>query len=465
MELIISKNAKQNYLTKIVDIDAFHPHPDKEVNKLKCTYVDGYNIIVGIDSEPGKYAYFPTSSQINPDLLRFANLYRHGSLNSDPNQTGMFEDNGRVKAIRLRGCVSEGFLLPVNVLKDWILDSVNIDISDLLIANTEFDTFVHNGKNFWISKKYVIKSGNVCTKGNNIKKFHGDSRVIDSQFHKHYDTIIYRKEPNAICPEDIIHISSKWDGTSQISAFVLCNTKLNLKQKIAKWLTGYEFNQYDYLVSSRNVVLNADFESKAFYGAGDYSSRMAAHEIIKPHLTKGMTVYYEIVGYTNEGKPWIKRGGKDMDYGCVPSTTEYIEGKNYKIYIYRITLTNVDGVVHEFSPLEVQTWCKNHDLRACEQFYYGPAGDLYPDLYQTINSEDRLYVEDWNMQFIEHLANDKNFYMEEYSPDCVNKVPHEGIVLKKDDMVSRAWKLKTFMHLNSEQADLDKGESNIEDES
>ena len=84
MELIISKNAKQNYLTKIVDIDAFHPHPDKEVNKLKCTYVDGYNIIVGIDSEPGKYAYFPTSSQVNPDLLRFANLYRHGSLNADP---------------------------------------------------------------------------------------------------------------------------------------------------------------------------------------------------------------------------------------------------------------------------------------------------------------------------------------------------------------------------------------------
>lgn len=465
MKLTISKQANVNYLAKIVELTTFHNHPNPEVTKLKCTYVDGYNIIVGIDSEPGKYVYFPTSSQVNPDLLRFANLYRHGSLNADPNQTGMFEDNGRVKAIKLKGCTSEGFLLPADVLKNWILDSINIDISDLLIPNTEFDIFEHNGKDFWVNKKYVVPVKSYHTHGSSIKKFHGDNRVIDTQFHKHYDTIIYRKDPNAISPDDIIHISSKWDGTSQISAFVLCKTKLNFKQKIAKWLTGYEFNQYDYLISSRNVVLNAEFESKAYYGTGDYSSRMAAHEVIKPHLVKGMTVYYEIVGYTNEGKAWMKRGGKDMDYGCTPSTTEYIEGVNYKIYIYRITLTNVDGIVHEFSPLEVQTWCKNHNLRACEQFYYGPAGDLYPDLYQTINSEDRLYVENWNMQFIEHLANDKDFYMEEYSPDCVNKVPHEGIVLKKDDMVSRAWKLKTFLHLKGEQTDLDNGESNIEDES
>lgn len=464
MKLTISKQANINYLAKIVELTTFHNHPNPEVTKLKCTYVDGYNIIVGIDSEPGKYIYFPTSSQVNPDLLRFANLYRHGSLNADPNQTGMFEDNGRVKAIKLKGCISEGFLLPVDVLKNWILDSINIDISDLFIPNTEFDIFEHNGKDFWIAKKYVVKTQNTYTKGSNIKKFHNDSRIIDSQFHKHYDTIIYRRDPYAICQDDIIHISSKWDGTSAISAYVLCKQKLNVFQKLIKFFTKLDFNKYDYLVSSRNVILNDDFDKKAYYGKGDYSSRMAAHEVIKPHLIKGQTVYYEIVGYTNEGKPWMKRGGKDMDYGCVPSTDEYIEGVNYKIYIYRITLTNVDGVVHEFSPLEVQTWCKNHNLRACIEFYYGKAGDLYPELYYEVDKV-RTYVDNWNMCFIDKLANDKAFYMEEYSPDCINKVPHEGIVLKKDDMISRAWKLKTFLHLKGEQTDLDNGESNIEDES
>lgn len=62
------------------------------------------------------------------------------------------------------------------------------------------------------------------------------------------------------------------------------------------------------------------------------------------------------------------------------------------------------------------------------------------------------------------LANDKRFYMEMDSPHCVNKVPHEGVVIKIDDGITRAFKLKCFRFLNKEQELLDKGESNIEDE-
>ena len=51
------------------------------------------------------------------------------------------------------------------------------------------------------------------------------------------------------------------------------------------------------------------------------------------------------------------------------------------------------------------------------------------------------------------------------SPDCNNKVPHEGIVIKKENMIPAAVKLKCWMFLNkTEQEALDKGESNIEDE-
>ena len=122
--------------------------------------------------------------------------------------------------------------------------------------------------------------------------------------------------------------------------------------------------------------------------------------------------------------------------------------------IYRITLTNEDGVVHEFSPREVQIWCKNNNLKAVTEFYYGLAGDLYPDLDKSSH---------WCENFIERLADDKNFFMEMNSPDCINKVPHEGIVIKIDDMKSRAWKLKCFKFINKEQELLDKGITNIED--
>lgn len=70
----------------------------------------------------------------------------------------------------------------------------------------------------------------------------------------------------------------------------------------------------------------------------------------------------------------------------------------------------------------------------------------------------------WNENFIDRLANDANFYMEKNSPHCVNKVPHEGVVIKIEDGLSRAFKLKCFRFLNKEQELLDKGEENIEDE-
>ena len=111
--------------------------------------------------------------------------------------------------------------------------------------------------------------------------------------------------------------------------------------------------------------------------------------------------------------------------------------------------------MHEFSPREVQIWCKTHNLIPVEECYYGLAKDLYPDLNTEIH---------WNESFIDRLANDKNFYMELNSPHCVNKVAHEGLVIKIDNMKSAAFKLKCFAFLNkTEQPELDANVENIED--
>ena len=88
-----------------------------------------------------------------------------------------------------------------------------------------------------------------------------------------------------------------------------------------------------------------------------------------------------------------------------------------------------------------------------EEYYYGYARDLYPDL--------EISAKDWSEQFINKLSNDKRFNMECDSPDCNNKVPHEGIVIKVENMKSEAAKLKSFRFLDKEQAIT---EANIEDE-
>jgi hypothetical protein len=54
--------------------------------------------------------------------------------------------------------------------------------------------------------------------------------------------------------------------------------------------------------------------------------------------------------------------------------------------------------------------------------------------------------------------------MEEDEPMCKNKVPREGIVIRKvGDMHARAWKLKTLRHYGKEAEAHDKGEVDMEE--
>lgn len=454
MELIKSKKASENYLSKIVNITTFRKHNDPEVTRLKCCTIDGFNIITGIDSQPGLYVYFPALSCINGDFLRFANLYRHKELNNDPEQSGMFDDNGRVKAIKLRGELSEGFILPVVVLQNYVVSVTNHEIDEIK-EGIEFDAVSHGGKEFWISKKYVAKrqfsEGSSKIRTRKVPK--GLDKVIDTQFRFHYSTILIKKCPHVITPDAWIQLSYKIHGTSAISAYVLCKQELTWKQKIAKWLTGEEFNKYDYLYSSRTVIKNRRYNpnvNDGFYGIDVWAE---ADKIVRSCLAKGQTAYYEIVGYLSNGNCIQKK----YDYGCVPpkSNETYTPEKHFKIRIYRVTYTNVDGKVFEYTPRQVQQWCAQVGLTPVEECYFGQAKDLYPDL-DVANH--------WNENFLERLANDPKFYMEKDSPHCKNKVPHEGLVIKLEDGLSHAFKLKCFRFLNKEQELLDKGESNIEDE-
>lgn len=454
MKLIKSKKANENYLSKIVRISNFHKHNDSAVERLKCCTVDGYNIITGIDSEPGLYVYFPALSQINSDFLSYANLYKHKDLNSNPEQSGMFEDNGRVKVIKLRGELSEGFIIPITVFQNYIVSITNKELTNIK-EGVEFDAIEHEGKEFWISKKYVAKKQ--YSQKQNFQKTKGKvprrlDRVRDDQFRYHYQTIIIKKCPYVINPESLIEISYKIHGTSGISAYVLCHKPLSWKEKIAKWLTKESFDKYDYIYSSRTVIKNKYYNPEV--GKGYYSDDIwaEADKIVRPCLAKGQTAYYEIIGYLPNGR-YIQKG---YDYGCVPpkSGEVFTHEKHFKVRIYRVTMTNVDGKVVEYTPLQVQQWCEAVGLTPVEECYFGKAKDLYLDL------DTYIY---WNENFIERLSNDKNFYMELDSPHCKNKVPHEGLVIKPLDRLGTAFKLKSFKFLNKEQTLLDKGEEDIEE--
>ncbi len=449
MKLIKSTKANINYLAKVIDITNFLPHPNAD--RMKIAQVGGYKVCVGIDEPTGRYIYFPVNSEINPNLLSYCNLYRHSEKNANAEKAGFFNDNGRVTAIKLRGFPSEGFLLPYEQLENFIADALNLKLSNIE-NNTDFDVAVEGNKELWICKKYIVIHYNPQEKSNSNKKQKKVARfnkVIDTQFKFHYDTVRIQNDKWAISPYDLISVTEKIHGTSGISAYVLCKKKPTIWNKI-KGCFGAENTSYDYLYASRTVVKNAieTTNSGGYYGCDIWAE---ADKIIRPHLQKGMTIYYEIVGFLPTGR-YIQ---KNYDYGCVPlkEGEPFTHEKHFKVRVYRITMTNVDGYVHEFSAKEVQEWCKANDLIPVTEYFYGYAKDLY-----NIPINDN-----WTDTFWDTMANDKNFYMECNSPSCVNKVPHEGLVIKKEDMKSRAWKLKCFAFLNGEQKELDAGEENIED--
>ena len=449
MKLIKSTKANINYLAKVIDITNFLPHPNAD--RMKIAQVGGYKVCVGIDEPAGRYVYFPVNSEINPNILSYCNLYRHTEKNANTEKAGFFNDNGRVTAIKLRGFPSEGFLLPYEQLENFIADTLNLKLSDIE-NNTDFDVAIEGDKEFWICKKYIVVHHITQGQSNSNKrqkKVARFNKVIDTQFHFHYDTVRIQNDKWAITPDDIISITEKIHGTSGISAYVLCKKKPSLINKIKGWF-GNTNIEYDYLYSSRSVIKNAAEATNpgGYYGCDIWAE---ADKIVRPHLQKGMTIYYEIVGFLPTGR-YIQ---KNYDYGCIPPEAGelFTHEKHFKVRVYRITMTNVDGYVHEFSAKEVQEWCKVNNLIPVTEYYYGYAKDLY-----NIPIDDN-----WTDTFWDTMANDKNFYMECDSPSCSNNVAHEGLVIKKEDMISRAWKLKCFYFLNGEQKELDAGEENIED--
>lgn len=172
-----------------------------------------------------------------------------------------------------------------------------------------------------------------------------------------------------------------------------------------------------------------------------------AGEKFKGLLHKGEQVYYELVGYTPSGKD-IQKG---YDYGCEPHKVGG-EGE-FKLYIYRITQTNVDGVVTELPWHQVKHRSKELGFDTVPEIYYGYAGKQFRHSYKK--------VENWRDFYLKSLSD--AYVYDQDSQFCMNKVPEEGIVVRveKGDGIEN-FKLKAFAFLKHESKMLDKGEADIE---
>jgi len=133
-----------------------------------------------------------------------------------------------------------------------------------------------------------------------------------------------------------------------------------------------EIKQFRCVTGTRRTVLEN-------YEGGFYSSnafRRKYHEFFKDRLPKGMEVFYEIVGYTDDGgtimgkcsnkklndKDFVKQYGKEtvFSYGC--------EAGQNDVYVYRMTMTNEDGVTFEIPHEQVELLCEKMGVKCVPRF-------------------------------------------------------------------------------------------------
>lgn len=487
---VLTKDANPNYLATICKIG--ETFPIEGADKLVKTVVNGYDIVIGKDHKEGDIVvYFPVECAINQMYLSANNLFERSEFERNANadsvkeyivelekadeendtekaeeisakiksMCGFFNKNGRVRILKLRGQYSQGFIAGVDSLINY----------DATLKDTDWESLVGTQFNYIDEKefcwKYIppIRGHNNHESGTNgqsiwkkrMKKIKKFNRLVEGQFAFHIDTKMLSEHINEFKPDDIVSVTVKVHGTSDIMSNILVNRKLTMWEKIKKFF-GVKVPETEYgnVYSSRGVIKNKYINqgvTPGYYGCDIYG---CVNRDFSPYIPKGMTVYGEIVGYLEGSTSMIQ---KQHDYGCKPG--------QWKFMPYRITETDANGNHTEWEIKDVDAWThklvEDHPELADKVLflnfvYYGRFGDMYPDI-----PED----ENWNKNILARMKADRKLIlMEEDEPMCKNKVPREGVVVRiVGDKFVRAWKLKSLRHYGKEAEAHDKGEVDMEE--
>lgn len=347
------------YVCKVKNI-----RPAENADRLNSCEVYGNTTIVDKTvNENDLYLYFPIDGQISEEFGRVNDLFRRKDENG--NQCGGFIDpiKRNITAIKLRGNKSDGLVLPLNSLKPF--GSI-----DTLKEGDTVETF--NGHT--IAVKYIpIKKNKVnASQGNKTRK-----KVIPIAplFNEHADTEQFEYNINDFNYGDLIEITLKLHGTSGRTAYlpVLKGYKKTFWDKLLH-REGTPIYDWDVISGTRRVVL--DTFDGGFYGSNAF--RKKYNDFFKGKLLKGEEIFYEIVAYTDDGKPIMpigqnKKLGKDFvkQYGDTTVFSYGCKEKENDIYVYRMTMTNEDGDIVEYTPDYMRYRCEQMGVKTVPVFYQG----------------------------------------------------------------------------------------------
>lgn len=443
----------------IIEVKELKPHPNAD--RLQILTCFGNDTCVGLDVKIGdKGIYFPTDLQLSVEYCAENHLCRK-KADGSPDTGYMDPDKRNVTAVRLRGERSDGLYMPLSSLE---FTGVNMD--DLNVGDT---IDIINGVE--ICRKYIpryIPRGNKCrgvgqSEGNRTRK---KKVPIAPLFAEHADTEQLAYNLNAFKPGDEIEITLKMHGTSQRTGYlpVFKGMKRTFWDKLFR-RPGKPIYDWGYVTGTRRTVLD-NFDG-GFYGSNEFRELHA--KFFEGKLHKGEEVFYEVVGFTTSGAPIMgsvsnkKLNDKEFErqygpttvfsYGCEPtgqrkkfyrdeisvfSIPEPVPQSDF--YVYRMTMTNEDGDVVEYTPDYMRYRCEQIGVKCVPVFTKGYITDNYV-ISTTYENGAKEYYHESLGEAIKALA--EQYYD---GPDPIGKTHvREGVVVRIVNRPSfTAYKHKNF---------------------
>ena len=415
------------YVVKVSNLQK-HPNADR----LQLVEFFGNTVIVGLDCYEGEIGiFFPTDLQLSVEYCNANNLVRKKDENGN-NIGGYLEpDKRNIRAMKLRGAKSEGLYMPLGSLAFTGANLDDINIGDRV------DTV--NGVE--ICRKYIPHNSRQNSKGKSgVSKTRKHKDTIAPLFTEHVDTEQLAYNLGAFKPGDQIEITLKMHGTSQRTGYL--PILKGYKRNFFDWLLrrdGKPIYDWGYVSGTRRVVLDG-WEDGGFYGSNAFREQHA--KVFEGKLHKGETIYYEVVGFTDTGAPimaaadnkkindkeFTKQYGPTttFSYGCEPTGKDAPQSD---FYVYRMTMTNEDGDVVEYTPDFMRYRCEQMGVKCVPVFTKFFCGN-----------NDKRENETWGEMV-------KNFAERYYDgPDPVGKTHvREGVVVRIVNRPSfTAYKHKNF---------------------
>lgn len=381
----------------IVKIEHLRPHTNAD--RLQIATIFGNDVIVDLSVAIGDIGvYFPSDLQLSKEFCEINDLVRRKDENGNPCGGYLDPDKRNIRPIKLRNEKSDGLYLPIKCLE---YTQGRLKIGDRID--------VVNGHEICCKYIPVIKN-KTSSKTKKCNKVRKHTAPVAPLFIEHADTEQLNYNLDAFKAGDQIEITLKMHGISNRVAYVPVLKKF--KRTLFDCILGREgkpIYEYDYISGTRRTVL--DSFNGGFYGSNAF--RKQFEDRLRGKLYKGEEVYFEIVGFTDAGTPIMPIGdnnkvGKDFvkqygektvfSYGCAPNDKDLPQSE---MYVYRMTMTNEDGAVVEYTPDFMRYRCEQMGVKCvpvfakatidCEGVHvYAPDNELYGFVHETDNVGDTV---------------------------------------------------------------------------